>query len=66
VRAHRKSKSQRILVPRGVNPDYRDVLQAVAGGQNLAFELLPYDPRAAVTTTASLETGIAGRTSPRS
>ena len=56
VRAHRKSKSQRILVPAAVNPDYRDVLQAVAGGQNLAFELLPYDPRGGVTTTASLET----------
>jgi glycine dehydrogenase subunit 1 len=55
VRAHRKSKSQRILVPAAVNPTYRDVLQAVAGGQNLAFELLPYDPRGGTTTTASLE-----------
>jgi glycine dehydrogenase subunit 1 len=55
VRAHRKSKSQRILVPAAVNPAYRDVLQAVAGGQNLAFELLPYDPRGGTTTTASLE-----------
>ncbi|MCM2313128.1 MAG: aminomethyl-transferring glycine dehydrogenase subunit GcvPA [Steroidobacteraceae bacterium] len=55
VRAHRKSKSQRILVPAAVNPDYREVLQAVAGGQNLAFELLPYDPRGGTTTTASLE-----------
>jgi len=55
VRAHRKSKSQRILVPAAVNPDYRDVLQAVAGGQKLTFELLPYDPRGGVTTTASLE-----------
>jgi glycine dehydrogenase subunit 1 len=55
VRAHRKSKSQRILVPAAVNPDYRDVLQAVAGGQHLAFDLLPYDPRGGVTTTASLE-----------
>src|SRR5512134_3984466 len=55
VRAHRKSKSARILLPAAVNPDYRDVLQAVAGGQNLAFELLPYDPRGGVTTTASLE-----------
>jgi len=55
VRAHRKSKSQRILVPAAVNPDYRDVLQAVTGGQHLAFELLPYDPRGGTTTTASLE-----------
>jgi len=55
VRAHRKSKSQRILVPAAVNPDYRAVLQAIAGGQQLAFELLPYDPRGGVTTPASLE-----------
>jgi glycine dehydrogenase subunit 1 len=55
VRAHRKSKSQRILVPAAVNPDYRDVMQAVAGGQHLAFELLPYDPRGGTTTTTSLE-----------
>jgi glycine dehydrogenase subunit 1 len=55
VRAHRKSKSQRILVPAAVNPDYRDVLRAIAGGQHLGFELLPYDPRGGVTTTASLE-----------
>jgi len=55
VRAHRKSKSQRILVPVAVNPAYRDVLQAVAGGQKLAFEPLPYDPRGGTTTTASLD-----------
>jgi len=55
VRTHRKSKSQRILVPAAVNPDYREVLRAIAGGQHLAFELLPYDPRGGVTTAASLE-----------
>jgi glycine dehydrogenase subunit 1 len=55
VRAHRRSRSQRILVPAAVNPAYRDVLQAVAGGQKLAFELLPYDPRGGSTSTASLE-----------
>jgi glycine dehydrogenase subunit 1 len=55
VRAHRKSKSQRILVPAAVNPRYREVLQAVAGGQHLAFEPLPYDPSGGTTTVASLE-----------
>jgi glycine dehydrogenase subunit 1 len=55
VRAHRKSKSQRILVPAAVNPSYRNVLQAVAGGQKLAFETLPYDPAGGTTTLASLE-----------
>jgi len=55
VRAHRKSKSQRILVPATVNPTYRKVLQAVAGNQNLAFDLLPYDAQGGATTLASLE-----------
>jgi glycine dehydrogenase subunit 1 len=55
VRAHRKSKSQRILVPAALNPTYRDVLRAVAGNQNLAFELLPYDPAGGRTSAASLE-----------
>jgi glycine dehydrogenase subunit 1 len=55
VRAHRRSKSQRILVPATVNPSYRQVLQAIAGNQNLAFDLLPYDAAGGHTTVASLE-----------
>jgi glycine dehydrogenase subunit 1 len=55
VRAHRRSKSQRILVPASVNPTYRQVLQAIAGNQNLAFDLLPYDASGGHTTPASLE-----------
>ena len=55
VRAHRKSKSARVLIPASVNPRYREVVQAVAGGQRLAFELLPYDDRGGHLTTASLE-----------
>jgi len=55
VRAHRKSKSQRILVPAAVNPWYRQVLRSVAGHQSLAFDLLPYDPAGGHTTVASLE-----------
>jgi glycine dehydrogenase subunit 1 len=55
VRAHRKSKSQRILVPTAVNPTYRQVLQAIAGNQNLAFDLLPYDDTGGHTTVTSLE-----------
>ena len=55
VRTHRKSKSQRILVPAAVNPTYRHVLQSVAGNQNLAFDVLPYDADGGHTTVASLE-----------
>jgi glycine dehydrogenase subunit 1 len=55
VRANRKSKSQRILLPVALNPSYRDVVQAIAGNQNLAFELLPYDPKGGQTLVAALE-----------
>ncbi|MFO1408288.1 MAG: aminomethyl-transferring glycine dehydrogenase subunit GcvPA [Steroidobacteraceae bacterium] len=55
VRAHRKSKSARILIPASVNPRYREVVQAVAGGQRLSFELLPYDDRGGHLTVASVE-----------
>jgi glycine dehydrogenase subunit 1 len=55
VRANRKSKSQRILLPVALNPSYRDVVQAIAGNQNLAFELLPYDPKGGQTLVSALE-----------
>lgn len=43
VRAHRKSKSARILLPATLNPTYRKVARAIAGMQGLSFEELPYD-----------------------
>jgi len=42
VRANRKSKSLRILVPRTVNPQYRRVAVATAGNQGLRFEDVPF------------------------
>jgi glycine dehydrogenase subunit 1 len=42
VRANRKSKSQRILVPRGVHPHYRKVASAAASNQAVRFEEVPY------------------------
>src|ERR1043165_117762 len=42
VRAHRKSKSARILIPTSVNPTYLSVAEAVAGEQNIKFETVPY------------------------
>jgi glycine dehydrogenase subunit 1 len=41
VRAHRRSKSMRILVPTTVHPHYRKVAVATAGNQNLRFEEIP-------------------------
>ncbi|MGB7738566.1 MAG: aminomethyl-transferring glycine dehydrogenase subunit GcvPA [Steroidobacteraceae bacterium] len=55
VRANRKSKSQRILLPVALNPTYRDVVQVIAGNQNLAFELLPYDQKGGQTLVSALE-----------
>jgi glycine dehydrogenase subunit 1 len=43
VRANRRSKSSRILLPRAVHPHYRDVTGATASNQGLRFEELPYD-----------------------
>jgi glycine dehydrogenase subunit 1 len=42
VRANRKSKSLRILVPTTVNPSYRKVANATVGNQGLRFEEVAY------------------------
>jgi glycine cleavage system P protein (glycine dehydrogenase) subunit 1 len=42
VRANRKSKSLRILMPTTVHPHYRKVAVAAASNQGLRFEELPY------------------------
>ena len=55
VRTHRRSKSQRILVPAASNPTYVDVARAIAGNQNLAFETLAYEPKSGQTVLANLE-----------
>ena len=41
VRAHRKSRSQRVLVPTTVNPNYRKVAVSTASGQGVKFEEIP-------------------------
>jgi len=54
VRAHRRSKSARILMPTAVNPTYRKVSRAIAGMQNFTFESVPYDPQGGHTALESL------------
>jgi glycine dehydrogenase subunit 1 len=54
VRANRKSKSARILVPTTVHPHYRRVAVAMASNQGLRFEELPYCTAEGVTLPASL------------
>src|SRR4029079_2878955 len=41
IRAHRKSKSMRILVPTTVHPNYRKAAVSTAGNQNVRFEEIP-------------------------
>jgi glycine dehydrogenase subunit 1 len=54
VRAHRKSKSARILLPATLNPTYRKVARSIAGLQEFTFEDLPYDPADGSLTVESL------------
>jgi len=42
VRAHRRSKSARILMPTTVNPAWRQVARVITEGQGLVIEEIPY------------------------
>jgi glycine dehydrogenase subunit 1 len=55
VRAHRKSKSARILVPATLNPTYLDVARAITEGQNLKFDTVAYERGAGTTQLAALD-----------
>lgn len=54
VRANRKSKSGRILIPASVNPSYRQVARAICGNQNIGFEEIPYCAESGTVLTDSL------------
>ena len=54
VRANRKSRSARILVPKSLHPHYRRVAVNTAHNQGLKFEELPYDPASGLTAPAVL------------
>ena len=56
VRAHRKSKSLRILVPSTVNPNYRRVAVSTAGNQGLRFETVAYSRETGCIDPSALET----------
>jgi glycine dehydrogenase subunit 1 len=55
VRANRKSKSMRILVPTTLHPHYRKVALTTASNQGLKFEELPYCTAEGVTLPGALE-----------
>ncbi|HEX4375789.1 MAG TPA: aminomethyl-transferring glycine dehydrogenase subunit GcvPA [Steroidobacteraceae bacterium] len=54
VRANRKSKSARILLPRSLHPHYRVVTIATASNQGLQFDELPFDRAGGQVNAASL------------
>jgi glycine dehydrogenase subunit 1 len=54
VRANRRSKAARILLPRNLHPHYRAVTLATGSNQSLTFEQLAYDGAGGQCTLASL------------
>ncbi|MDH5444129.1 MAG: aminomethyl-transferring glycine dehydrogenase subunit GcvPA [Gammaproteobacteria bacterium] len=54
VRANRKAKSKRILIPRTVHPSYRKVAQTITKGQGIILEELDYDVTGGHLDPASL------------
>ena len=52
VRANRKSKSRKILLPTTVNPVYRKTAETIVNGQQIELLEVPYDP---ATGTVQLE-----------
>src|SRR5450432_1367678 len=55
VRANRAANSRRILMPRAVNPTYRQVAQSIAGNQNIQFETVDFDRSTGRTLIESLQ-----------
>lgn len=55
VRANRKSKSHKVLMPLTVHPYYRDCVQAIAGMQGIEFVDLPFDPATGTIDKSALD-----------
>jgi glycine dehydrogenase subunit 1 len=55
VRANRKSKSKRILMPRNLHPAYRRVAHAIVRNQGIELVELPFDAEGGHTDPAVLE-----------
>jgi glycine dehydrogenase subunit 1 len=55
VRANRKSKSKRVLVPRSLHPAYRKVARNIVKNQDIELIELPYDPQGGHTDPTVLE-----------
>lgn len=54
VRANRKSKSKRVLVPRALHPLYRRAAHAIVHNQGIELVEVPYDPNGGHTSIEAL------------
>jgi len=54
VRANRKSKSKRVLVPRTLHPFYRKAVRSIVHNQDIELVTLPYDPSGGHTLKEAL------------
>ncbi len=55
VRANRKSKSRRILVPRTLNPAYRKTVDAIVRNQGIELVEVPFDAKTGKTDMTALD-----------
>jgi len=55
VRANRKSKSRKVLMPKTVPPLYRKVCESIVRHQNLDIVELDYNPATGITPVSALE-----------
>ena len=55
VRAHRKSKSKRILMPRSLHPSYRRVVHSIVRNQQIELVEIDYDRESGQVDMADLE-----------
>src|SRR5579862_3998843 len=55
VRANRTSSARRILLPRALNPTYRQVARALTCNQNIEFDEVAFDRREGRTSLQSLQ-----------
>ena len=60
VRANRKTKSTRVLVPRALHPGYRRTLRAIVESQGIEILEVPFDPQGGHTPVKQLDACAAG------
>jgi glycine dehydrogenase subunit 1 len=55
VRANRKAKSKRVLVPRNVHPHYRAATRTIVRNQHIALEEVDFDPASGLTPADAVD-----------